>query len=149
MQCKQTCLPGHCNRVLLGTYLSVELSRCDQLLGLDFELGATGEEGKIDCIQLVYQALKILEIPTPDFEQRWYECSHFSRLRSLRKWGERVREPFYNGDVILHKQAQPAFGVIWAHGAICINQQTQKVQWCQLAALQDLRIFRYCPTSAN
>lgn len=125
----------------------MELSRCDQLLGLEFELGGNGAEGKIDCINLVYAALGILQIPTPDFDHSWYESGHFKQLRDLKKWGNRVKAPFYNGDVILHKQAKPAFGVVWANGAIYINQQTQKVQWCQLTALQGLRIFRYCPTN--
>ena len=71
----------------------MELSRCEQLLGLDFELGATGTAGKIDCINLVYVALRILEIPTPKFDHSWYESGHFKQLRDLKKWGGRVYAP--------------------------------------------------------
>ena len=114
---------------------------------MPYRLG--GGDGHIDCIQMVFLALHQMEIPTPIFSNEWYEQPRFRHLRDLLKWGDRVNEATYNGDVLLFSGQGPMFGVIWDDGALHINAMTEKVAWCPMSNLENYWAVRYCPMSTN
>ena len=125
------------------------MSGCADLIGLPYELGADGSNGKIDCIHLVYAALKDMGISTPVFNPDWYEASWRGIARDLLLWGRRVKEASYDGDVILLQQDSKAFAVTWSQGVLYINRQMQRVAWSPLIVLPPHTVFRYCPTNAS
>lgn len=124
-------------------------SDCADLIGLQYRLGANGADGSIDCIHLVYVALHRMGIPTPPFDTSWYDASGVCITRALLQWGKRISNVAYDGDVLLIRQDQKAFGVAWSQGALYINQQTKRVAWCPLELLPSHYAFRYCLLSAN
>lgn len=117
-------------------------SACHELIGLRYRLGADGSDGEIDCIHLVYEALRIMGIPTPVFKQSWYEASRIEIARDLLHWGHRVDSPLYNGDVVLLPQESTAFGVTWDRGILHISQRRQAVHWCPTRQLTKSHCFR-------
>ena len=117
-------------------------SACHELIGLRYRLGADGSDGEIDCIHLVYEALRIMGIPTPVFKPCWYEASRHEIARDLLRWGYRVDMPLYNGDVVLLPQDTVSFGVTWEKGILYINQAKQAVDWCPTRRLSTSRCFR-------
>ena len=94
------------------------------LIGRPYRLGAdgTGPDGAIDCIHLVYVVLERMGIPTPEFQADWYNQSVRQYGRDLLKWGTRVDEPQYDGDVLLLDQGDPVFAVVWSKGCLYINK---------------------------
>ena len=72
------------------------MCRCSDLIGMPFELGADGTNGKIDCIHLCYIVLDHLGIEAPEFKQSWYESGKYETLRDLLRWGDRVSDPEYD-----------------------------------------------------
>jgi hypothetical protein len=122
---------------------------CADLIGLNYELGSDGSNGKIDCIHLVYAALADLGIPTPPFKSSWYTASWRAIARDLLKWGRRIDEAAYDGDIILLHQDRKAFAVTWSQGALYINRQMEKVAWSPLTALPPYTAFRCCHMSGN
>ena len=68
---------------------------------MPYVLGADGTRGAIDCIHLVYQALHLMEIPTPPFKRRWYDLPRQEIMRDITAWGTRIPHPTYDGDVSL------------------------------------------------
>ena len=97
---------------------------------MPYRLGGDGSDGAIDCIHLVYRVLELLEIDTPEFNEAWYEMPTRAVLRDLLRWGKRIGETAYDGDVILLPADNWAFGVRWNDGILCVTQQTERVTWC-------------------
>ena len=117
------------------------------MIGMPYRLG--GGDGYIDCIQMVYVALEDMGIPTPPFNQDWYNQSRFRFCRDFLTWGKRVIGQSYDGDVLLFDGQGPMFGVVWEGGALHINQMTERVAWCPLTQLGKHWSVRYCPTKKN
>lgn len=115
------------------------------LIGKPYELGANGDGDTIDCIHLVYIVLARLNIPTPPFNPCWYEASDQRIARDLLKWGNRVDNPQYDGDVVLVKQSSAAFAITWQTGLLYINQDLKAVAWCPIGMLP----IRYCFRTKN
>ena len=114
------------------------------LIGLPYRLGADGTDpdGAIDCIHLVYTVQERLGIPTPPFKSTWYEASTFQISRDLLRWGKRVAQPTYDGDVVLFNQRPTVFGVTWQNGILYINRPLAKVAWCPVTAISKCHCFR-------
>ena len=115
---------------------------CSDLVGKLYRLGADGSDGAIDCIHLVYTVLGRLGIPTPEFQADWYTADIKTVLRDIHKWGRRVAQPQYNGDVLLLRQTGWGFAVVWQDGILYVNGELQKVAWSPLCAVQDCRSYR-------
>jgi hypothetical protein len=112
------------------------------LIGLRYRLGADGSDGEIDCIHLVYEALRIMGIKTPVFDDAWYQAGYVQIARALLRWGERVDKPLYDGDVVLLPQETLAFGVTWDKGILYICHAQQAVNWCPMRRLLISHCFR-------
>jgi hypothetical protein len=115
---------------------------CVDLVGLKYRLGATGKDGEIDCIHLVYTVLERLGMATPEFDQNWYTASRTTVARALLRWGNRVTEPGYDGDVVVIGQAPWAFSIVWQQGVLYINTELGVVSWCSLGQLKRFHCFR-------
>ena len=115
---------------------------------MKYKLGADGSNKEIDCIHLCYKALADIGIPTPTFKTSWYERNTREILRDLAAWGDRVSEPYYDGDVLVLLEPDQgwAFGVAWQKGFLLINGLTKQVNWCPSNTAQLLRAYRYSPT---
>jgi hypothetical protein len=109
---------------------------------MPFRLGADGSDGYIDCIHVVYTVERALGIPTPDFNPRWYDLPRKSVLRDLYRWGCRVTDGGYDGDVVLLPQSSWAFGVAWQRGILLISPLSKRVVWSPLANLSSAYFFR-------
>jgi hypothetical protein len=118
------------------------MSDCADLIGLRYRLGADGTNNEIDCIHLVYTVLGRLQIPAPTFNPNWYTASKTAIARDLLRWGTRVKQPQYDGDVLLMTQGTWAFAVVWLNGVLYINTELEKVSWCSLQQLSSYRCFR-------
>ena len=114
------------------------------LIGKPYILGAdgTGPDGAIDCIHLVYVVLERMGIPTPEFQDDWYNQSVRQYGRDLLKWGTRVDEPQYDGDVLLLDQGDPVFAVVWSKGCLYINSHLKAVAWCPISIVSSSHCFR-------
>lgn len=114
------------------------------LIGKPYRLGAdgTGADGAIDCIHLVYEVLARLNIPTPKFQADWYNQSVRQYGRDLLKWGTRVEQPQYDGDVLLLNQGDPVFAVVWSRGCLYINRHLKAVAWCPIDGMSSSHCFR-------
>jgi len=114
------------------------------LIGRPYRLGADGTDpdGAIDCIHLVYTVLQRMEIPTPVFQADWYNQSVRQYGRDLLKWGIRVDEPQYDGDVLLLDQGDPVFAVVWSKGCLYINRHLKAVAWCPIGTVSGRYCFR-------
>ncbi len=117
---------------------------CDltDLIGLRFELGADGSNGKIDCIHLCLIALSRMGIPRPAVNPGWYTMTRRQICRELLTWGVRISRPTYDGDIILFSKEAHTFGVSWQQGALYINSLSQAVQWCPHGCLPESHYFR-------
>ncbi len=118
------------------------MSVCSDLIGMPFELGADGSNGKIDCIHLCYVVLKEQGIKAPPFKNEWYEASRWTITRDILRWGYRVPEPRYDGDIVLIPQNSWAFAVTWEGGILYLNPHLKKVQWSQVQGFTKLLCFR-------
>lgn len=114
------------------------------LIGRPYRLGADGTDtdGAIDCIHLVYITLERMGIVTPEFDPTWYNNNKIQILRALCRWGDRVKCPQYDGDVLLLPQTVATFAVSWNQGCLYINQHLKAVAWCRLEHIQISRCFR-------
>jgi hypothetical protein len=101
---------------------------------MPYRLGSDGSDGYIDCIHVVYAVEKALNIPTPSFNEEWYKCSKRVVLRDLYRWGDRVSDGGYDGDVVLLPQDNWAFGVVWQQGILTISPLSERVVWFPLPA---------------
>lgn len=112
------------------------------LIGLRYELGADGSNGKIDCIHMCLAALDRMERQRPAVNPAWYGMNRHGIVRELLKWGNRIQKPEYDGDIILLPQEAHTFGVTWQQGALYINSLSLAVQWCPLGLLPTCHCFR-------
>ena len=112
------------------------------LIGYRFRLGADGSNGEIDCIHLVYVVLDGLGIDKPAFNPDWYTMSWRQWSRDLLRWGHRVAQPTYDGDVLLLMQDTPAFAVTWQTGILYINRQLKRVAWIPASNATNYHCFR-------
>ena len=126
------------------------ISDCSDLIGRPYVLGADGTKGPIDCIHMVYEALRVMHIPTPSFKEHWYEMPHRQILRDLNAWGIRIASPTYDGDVSVLPDSEMgwAFGVTWCSGILHINRALMAVNWSPLDLVPTSRSYRYSPSSA-
>lgn len=118
------------------------MSDCSDLIGMPYELGADGSNGKIDCIHLCYTVLDRIGIAAPPFNPAWYDSGKHRILRDLLKWGYRIPAPKYDGDILLLPEQHWAFAVTWQTGVLYINQRTQAVAWSLARAFTKPRCFR-------
>ena len=116
---------------------------------MPYVLGADGSRGSIDCIHLVYEALRVMKIPTPPFKTRWYETPAKEIMRDINHWGIRIASPTYDGDVSILPDSETgwAFGVTWCSGLLHINRAVMAVNWAPLDSVRVSRSYRYCPMS--
>ena len=114
------------------------------LIGRPYRLGANGAgaDGAIDCIHLVYVVQERLGIPMPPFKDEWYGQSIRQYGRDLLKWGSRIDQPGYDGDVLLLDQGDPVFAVVWSRGCLYINRHLKAVAWCPIGTLSSRYCFR-------
>jgi hypothetical protein len=112
------------------------------LIGKPYELGADGSGNAIDCIHLVYTVLDRLAIPTPPFNNAWYQAGFRHIFRDLLTWGIRIDVPRYDGDVVLFGQETAAFAITWQTGLLYINQDLKAVAWCPIGTLPISYCFR-------
>jgi len=119
------------------------MSSCSDLIGLRYQFGANGENNEIDCIHLVYKALKYMGKNPPPFKDDWYTTtSSISIARDLLSYCTKVDKPEYDGDVVLIPQNTWSFGVVWHTGLLYINAESERVAWCPLDNLNKCRCFR-------
>lgn len=125
--------------------------RCSDLIGKPYRLGADGSsaDGAVDCIHMVYIALRDMAIPTPTFNVQWYNASKRQIARDLLTWGRRIRDAGYDGDTLLLQQDRPVFAVVWSQGALYINPIIERVAWCRIEALPTYHAFRCCHSSVS
>ena len=130
-------------------FRSRPISDCSDLIGMPYVLGADGTRGSIDCIHLVYEALRVMKIPTPPFKTRWYETPAKEIMRDINHWGIRIASPTYDGDVSILPDSETgwAFGVTWCNGLLHINRAVMAVNWAPLGLVPVSRSYRYCPMS--
>ena len=114
------------------------------LIGRPYRLGAngTGADGAIDCIHLVYVVQERLGIPMPPFKDEWYGQSIRQYGRDLLKWGSRIDQPGYDGDMLLLDQGNPVFAVVWSRGCLYINRHLKAVAWCPIGEVSSSHCFR-------
>lgn len=118
---------------------------------MPYVLGADGTRGSIDCIHLVYEALRVMGIPTPAFKQCWYELPAREIIRDITAWGNRIASPTYDGDVSVLPDSETgwAFGVTWNEGILHINRAVMAVNWSPCAMVPISRSYRYSPTNGR
>jgi len=114
-----------------------------------FVMGADGTDREIDCIHMCLYALDAMGISRPELNPVWYKTSALTHLRALRKWGERVERPIYDGDILWCGGLGPTFAVVWDQGILHINHHSKTVKWCPLDRLTNYRTYRYCPTKGS
>ena len=118
------------------------MSDCLDLIGLKAKLGADGSNGEIDCIHLVYEVQRRCGIPMPPFDSDWYTASSTRVFRDLLRWGDRVAEPQYDGDMLLLRERSWAFAVTWQAGILYINGQLGFVTWAPVSSFTNYHCFR-------
>ena len=84
-------------------------------------IGTPYKYGKHDCIWLTLTALERMRIDAPPLDRNWYEMTTRQWARDLIKWGKRVKEPAYDGDVIV--SPEPGFSVVWNQGILLTSQK--------------------------
>ena len=62
-------------------------------------IGVPYEYGKTDCIWMVLSALEGMGIDAPPLNRDWYEMTPLQWGRDLIKWGKRIDQPEYDGDI--------------------------------------------------
>ena len=94
-------------------------------------IGLPYEYGKTDCIYLTLKALERMGIDAPALNRDWYSMSYRSWAKDLIRWGDRVSEPLYDGDVIVCPE--PAgFCVVWNQGILQTNRSLGRATWFPL-----------------
>ena len=118
------------------------MSDCLDLIGLRYKLGADGSNGEIDCIHLVYEVQRRCGIPMPPFNPSWYTASSIKVCRDLLRWGFRVDQPAYDGDVLLLKEDNWTFAVTWQTGILYVNRHLGFVTWAPASSFTNYHCFR-------
>lgn len=124
------------------------MSRCSDLIGMPYELGADGSTGSIDCIHMVYVVMEELGIPMPTFDNAWYEQSPFAIARHLRAWGFKT-DNLYDGNIFWTASSGPSFGVVWQNGILYISQKRNAVHWSPVQYRPRSLIFQCCHTNGS
>ena len=75
-------------------------------------------------------------------KMNWYNQSVRQYGRDLLKWGSRIDEPGYDGDMLLLDQGDPVFAVVWSRGCLYINRHLKAVAWCPIGTLSSRYCFR-------
>ena len=91
--------------------------------------------GESDCIHIVLESLERMGIDAPPMNRDWYDMPVKQWARDLLKWGERIDEPRYDGDVLVWADP-PGFAVVWNQGYLHINKDLQKVHWFPLSHIR-------------
>jgi hypothetical protein len=114
------------------------------LLGRPYRLGADGTDpdGALDCVHLVYEVRNRLGLTSPPFRADWYDLPTRTVLRDLLQWGERIKPPLYDGDVVLAPGATWMFGVAWETGLLIVSETSKKVRWTARANIPHCHCFR-------
>lgn len=63
-------------------------------------------------------------------------------LRDLLQWGERIKQPLYDGDVALIHGSEWMFGVAWSKGLLIVSDASKTVRWAAIARVPHCRYFR-------
>ena len=113
---------------------------CSHLIGRQYEYGSNGE--RLDCIALVIQALDSMQIQNPGLKPEWYEMSLPSICRELKLYTEQIKQPEYDGDVVLIASYPLAFGVVWESGILYMNRTIKAVDWKPIKHCSIRRSYR-------
>ena len=105
---------------------------CEQFIGRRYER----------CHQLVIEAMQAMGLDAPADQPDWYGLDMKGILREVRKYGDAIAAPAYDGDVVLLASEPPALGVTWQNGILYLNRLTQTVDWKPLSALTIRRSYR-------
>jgi len=113
---------------------------CEHLIGKQYAYKTNGDT--LDCISLVIQALDSMGIPNPGVKSSWYGMGPLAICRELRAYTDRIKEPTYDGDVVLITGDPVAFGVVWSQGILYINRTAMAVDWKPISNVSTLRSYR-------
>ncbi len=113
---------------------------CSHLIGKRYEFGANGST--VDCIALVIQALDSMGIENPGLKKEWYGMSLAAICRELSIYTDPIKEPTYDGDVVLITGDPVAFGVVWQQGILYINRLAMAVDWKPISSVSTRRSYR-------
>ena len=113
---------------------------CSHLIGKRYEFGSNGHT--VDCISMVIQALDYMEIRNPGLKPGWYGMSPFGICRELNQYTDRIKQPTYDGDVVLITGDPVAFGVVWQQGILYINRLAMAVDWKPISSVSTRRSYR-------
>lgn len=116
------------------------MSSCCDLIGKRYQYGTNAET--VDCISLVIQALDRMGIDNPGLKIDWYGMSPFAICRELRFYTNPIKEPSYDGDIVLLSGDPIAFGIQWQGGILYINREAMKVDWKPASVLSIVRSYR-------
>jgi hypothetical protein len=105
---------------------------CDHLIGRRYER----------CHQLVIEAMQAMGLDAPPDQPDWYNLKMKGILREVKKYGDAVDAPAYDGDVVLLASDPPALGVTWQNGILYLNRLTGVVDWKPVSALTIRRSYR-------
>jgi hypothetical protein len=86
--------------------------------------------------------MREIGLNAPEDQPDWYSLDIKGILREVRKYGEAIEAPTYDGDVVLLASNPPALGVTWQNGVLYLNRLTGTADWKPLSALTILRSYR-------
>ena len=132
MLCKPTSLGDGCTAGKLAAFPLRRRSVCEQFIGRRYER----------CHQLVIEAMQAMGLDAPADQPDWYGLDMKGILREVKKYGDAIDAPAYDGDVVLLAADPPALGVTWQNGILYLNRLTQTVDWKPLSALTIRRSYR-------
>lgn len=106
---------------------------------------ANGANNEIDCIFMVYAALRSMGIKTPPFNEEWWTASPEVILRALSEWGYRITRPDYDGDVLVLPDHETgwSFGVVWQNSFLHIDRTRNRVKASPISNLPEDGISRF------
>lgn len=107
------------------------MSDCADLIGTPYVYGET------DCIWLTLTVLERLKIEAPALRREWYHQRPRQWGRDLVRWGKRIKDPTYDGDVLV-APAPVGFAVVWSHGILHICPARKAVHWSPLSGMNSL-----------
>ena len=78
----------------------------------------------------------------PNDQPDWYTLGIKGILREVRRYGDPIDAPLYDGDVVLLAANPAALGVTWQNGILYLNRLTGTADWKPVSALTILRSYR-------
>lgn len=78
----------------------------------------------------------------PSDQPDWYSLEIKGILREVRRYGDPIEAPLYDGDVVLLASNPAALGVTWQNGILYLNRLTGTADWKPVSALTILRSYR-------